>query len=342
MKKLLLLLILPFNVWADTINADFNHNGIVDSNDAAWLFAQFGLLSTHPAFRPDIDMNSNGVIDSNDAARLFGSFGRYVTWFVEPAEEYELSASGPADAVVADLNGDGIDDVAFAMNGAQGGDGGVSVLLSGEEGRENQGFSDWLAPGAIAVDGTDLVLVGMNQVNTTPELRVYTNDGTGDFTLTQAIGITGNPTGVAVLPSGYIVATGSLLAYVVDGIVTYINGSNARDVVANGTGFFTETGAWEYNGSGFTKTESFSGIKVANNNGEAVLLQPGHANLCIFNGEKVVTEPAGVSFNVQYNGTGSPASCAEGDFNNDGLTDLVVGNGAAGEPYATILIQTIN
>jgi hypothetical protein len=57
-------------------DADFNNNGVVDSNDASVLFGQFGNDSLDPSFEPAVDMNGNGVIDSNDASILFGSFGQ--------------------------------------------------------------------------------------------------------------------------------------------------------------------------------------------------------------------------------------------------------------------------
>jgi hypothetical protein len=63
------------DIYGNVCDADFNDNGVVDSNDASVLFGQFGMNSTNPSFRPDVDMNGNGVIDSNDASILFGTFG---------------------------------------------------------------------------------------------------------------------------------------------------------------------------------------------------------------------------------------------------------------------------
>jgi hypothetical protein len=64
------------DVYGNMCDADFNDNGVVDSNDASVLFGQFGMDLTNPSFRPDVDMNGNGVIDLNDASRLFSTFGQ--------------------------------------------------------------------------------------------------------------------------------------------------------------------------------------------------------------------------------------------------------------------------
>jgi hypothetical protein len=71
------MLFLAANAYA-VPNADFNSNGVVDSNDASVLFSQFGLTTSSPDFNPLVDLNGNGVIDSNDASTMFGSFGMAV------------------------------------------------------------------------------------------------------------------------------------------------------------------------------------------------------------------------------------------------------------------------
>jgi cytochrome c551/c552 len=63
--------------YGNMCDADFNDNGIVDSNDASRLFGTFGMQSgVDIGYDPEIDLNSNGVIDSNDASALFGRFGQ--------------------------------------------------------------------------------------------------------------------------------------------------------------------------------------------------------------------------------------------------------------------------
>jgi hypothetical protein len=63
--------------YGNMCDADFNNNGVVDSNDASVLFATFGdQLGVDPGYDSDVDLNGNNVIDSNDAARLFGTFGQ--------------------------------------------------------------------------------------------------------------------------------------------------------------------------------------------------------------------------------------------------------------------------
>jgi hypothetical protein len=61
--------------FGDICDADFNNNGVVDSNDASVLFGQFGNNSFDSSFNSAVDINGNGVIDSNDASRFFESFG---------------------------------------------------------------------------------------------------------------------------------------------------------------------------------------------------------------------------------------------------------------------------
>jgi len=57
--------------YGNTCDADFNGNGLVDSQDAAQLKASFG-SSAHP----DQDLNGNGLVDSQDAAMLKSKFGQ--------------------------------------------------------------------------------------------------------------------------------------------------------------------------------------------------------------------------------------------------------------------------
>ncbi len=52
-------------------DADFNNNGIVDSQDGALLKAAFG-----SAAFPDRDLNGNGIVDSQDGALLKSWFGK--------------------------------------------------------------------------------------------------------------------------------------------------------------------------------------------------------------------------------------------------------------------------
>jgi hypothetical protein len=61
--------------YGDICDADFNGNGLVDSNDASQLFGAFGTNLNDPGYLPEIDMNGNTTIDSNDASVLFSSFG---------------------------------------------------------------------------------------------------------------------------------------------------------------------------------------------------------------------------------------------------------------------------
>ena len=63
--------------YGNICDPDFNNNGIVDSSDAAIIFAAFGKLAgVDPDFDPVTDLNSNGVIDSNDVSILFATFGQ--------------------------------------------------------------------------------------------------------------------------------------------------------------------------------------------------------------------------------------------------------------------------
>ncbi len=57
--------------YGNICDADFNRNGIVDSQDGALLKSRFGSSAY-----PDQDLNGNGIVDSNDGARLKANFGR--------------------------------------------------------------------------------------------------------------------------------------------------------------------------------------------------------------------------------------------------------------------------
>jgi hypothetical protein len=57
--------------YGNLCDADFNNNGLVDSQDGAVLRSRFG-SSSHP----HQDLNGNGVVDSNDGARLKAGFGQ--------------------------------------------------------------------------------------------------------------------------------------------------------------------------------------------------------------------------------------------------------------------------
>jgi hypothetical protein len=63
--------------YGNSCDADFNNNGVVDSNDASRIFGAFGKQEgVDLDFNSLHDINGNGVIDSNDASVLFGSFGQ--------------------------------------------------------------------------------------------------------------------------------------------------------------------------------------------------------------------------------------------------------------------------
>lgn len=56
--------------YGNACDADFNNNGIVDSQDGALFRSRFGATSY-----PDQDLNGNGVVDSQDGALLRARFG---------------------------------------------------------------------------------------------------------------------------------------------------------------------------------------------------------------------------------------------------------------------------
>ena len=58
------------DAYGNRCDADFNNNGIVDSQDGALLKAAFG-----SAAFPDRDLNGNGIVDSQDGALLKARFG---------------------------------------------------------------------------------------------------------------------------------------------------------------------------------------------------------------------------------------------------------------------------
>ena len=59
------------DAYGNICDADFNNNGIVDSQDGALLKAAFGSTTA-----PNQDLNGNGVVDSQDGALLKAAFGQ--------------------------------------------------------------------------------------------------------------------------------------------------------------------------------------------------------------------------------------------------------------------------
>ncbi|WP_455209182.1 Calx-beta domain-containing protein [Kaarinaea lacus] len=116
-----------------------------------------------------------------------------------PQVSYELSETSPADVVAADFNNDGNGDLAVTMSGADGGVGGISILLGDGAGAfpsHNQvaatgvdglGYSPWgIAAADFNGDGNqDLVVTaygsGVYKVN------IYLGDGTGLFTASSVL-----------------------------------------------------------------------------------------------------------------------------------------------------------
>jgi len=134
---------------------------------------------------------------------LFAAGRLYAIDFVaDPSQE--LTATSPTGVVAADFNEDGFPDLAFAMSGAAGGDGGFSVLQSNGSGfSSDQPFSDTFAPRAVTAadlngdNHLDLVAVGFSP-GQTPELHIYLGDGSGSFDTPadQVVGVAGFPAGV--------------------------------------------------------------------------------------------------------------------------------------------------
>ncbi len=102
----------------------------------------------------------------------------------------ELTASSPTGSVSADFNEDGFQDMAFAMSGQAGGDGGLTVVLSDGAGGfgDNQSVdvASFAATAVTAADfngdgDIDLAAVGQG-AGFQGRLQVFLGDGTGDFT----------------------------------------------------------------------------------------------------------------------------------------------------------------
>lgn len=59
------------DLYGNLCDADFNNNGLVDSQDGALLKANFGATTA-----PDLDLNGNGIVDSQDGTILKSAFGQ--------------------------------------------------------------------------------------------------------------------------------------------------------------------------------------------------------------------------------------------------------------------------
>jgi len=128
---------------------------------------------------------------------MFGASAHALSF--APQVSYELSETSPADIVSTDFNNDGYDDLAVTMSGADGGVGGISILLGDGAGTypsHNQiaasdvdglGFSPWgIAAADFNEDGNqDLVVTAYGTGKY--EVNIYLGDGAGLFTASVAL-----------------------------------------------------------------------------------------------------------------------------------------------------------
>jgi hypothetical protein len=224
----------------------------------------------------------------------------------------ELTATSPTGSTSADFNEDGFPDMAFAMSGQLGGDGGLSVVLSDGAGSydDDTPFEEsFFAPRAVATedfngDGhLDLAAVGVGP-GSVGKLQVFLGDGFGQFATPPQfeVAMPGFPTAVA---AGYVDADS-----VADLLVADSSGlSGVRLLLGVGDGAFSAPQAI-----------------VATNNTSPFDLAIGDFDndsaLDFATSEGIYHGQGDGSF-AKILGTGGSIAVATGDLNNDGFEDVV-------------------
>ncbi len=226
-----------------------------------------------------------------------------------------VASLGPAGSdllsvTVADVNGDGIPDLAAVLLGPGGIGNSLSVLLGNGDGTFSPAKTTPLTTDVIALgDFNGDGALDLATPSTNNSLSILLGNGDGTFSPVTASPATGNAPGDIV--AGDFNGDGKL-----DLAVSNSNGSTLTVLLGNGDGTFTPTAS-----SPATGMFPFT-LLVGDFNGDGkadlfVLANQGVVSVLLGNGDGTFT-----STNASLVEIDAPQSLAAGDFNGDGRTDV--------------------
>jgi hypothetical protein len=287
------------------------------------------VAAAHPNTIAAADFNRDGRLDvvvttlasTSDGSNLFVFFGNGDGTFSAPARYAAVlgTATLLTGAVVADMNGDGVPDLAVANVTPDLTSGSVSILLG-------RGDGTLLPPAGATVGRNPFSLVGAD-LNGDGYLDLAVADanstslavllGNGDGTLRAPTAATGGPANSIAV--GDLNGDGKA-----DLVITSSNGSNSIAVLlGNGDGTFQTAVSYA---AGTNPTS----VAIADFDGDGTIdvavasSSDGTVSVLLGNGDG--TLQAGVRYTAGSNLT----SLLARDFNGDGLTDLAVVDGSTG------------
>jgi hypothetical protein len=247
-------------------------------------------------------MAATAVLDGTTLVNTFAPIQNYGT------------DNNPYGVAVADLNGDGIPDLAVVNNG----DHSVSVLLGHGDGTfaSAVNYSTGIGPEALAVgdfnsDGVPDLVVANNRDNS---LSILLGNGDGTFAVQPAIAAGGGPSAVAV---GDFNNDGILdLAVANDSA----GPGSVSILLGNGNGTFQP-------GVSYPVGDAPHGLAVADFNGDGaldlVVANSGSDNVSVLLGNGDGTFQSQSIYPVASGGSNA-WSVADGDFNGDGSPDIAI------------------